>query len=296
MSKNVNPELFYVEYRERDGDWRLHSIVTADFSRHRISQTQYDVDWCKRDECLYAHESGGSSGVEVHIHRFCNAPKICGKVWIHPAATLVHYVKVGEKWETQPLPRVDMAAMGYLLLDTPLSDDPLADCRQDEETRYCRICDDYLPSSYEEGLCGHLFFMDSGEYGGCGSSNLKDNDVRKLLRAVFATLNEVELVTLRKALIDRHYKARVHGFMFGSDWLEFEIGGPGQYMDIGPKLTEHARGIRDGGMVDGGWMDGINWLRSLDKADGCREYEAFAADCIVQYLAEMTGFSVIAET
>jgi len=289
----MNRDLLYAEYHKTDGEWRPCSIVTTKQNGSRVSQTQYDVDWCKRDERLYSHESGGGGGLEVCIHGFCDAPKICGRIWVREDAELVHYVKIDDKWVTAPLPRERLASMGYEVLAEPLSPDPLEDCEQETETQYCRICDDYLPSSYEERLCNHLFYVDSGGWGGCGSPEVRDEEVAADLRAVFATLNEVELVALRNALTNQQYQARVHGSMFGSDWLEFELGDSWPKMDIGPKLTDHARAIRDGDKVDGGWMDGINWLRSLDKADGCRKYEAFAVDCITEWLANMAGFSMI---
>lgn len=313
-------DLLWVEYHEIDGQWRPFSIATTD--------GQYDVEWCKRDQCLYAHDSGG--GGRFHASSFVGAPGICAKVWVRKDIEIVHEVKIADdKWESQPLPREDLATMGYELLAKPLTDDPFGEC-EEEETQHCKICDDRLPCEEDSHTCNHLYWMDWGGWGGCGSDDTSESSVRKDLRAVFAMLSEGELIALRNGLLGRHYRSSVSGSMFGPDWLEFEVGGrwsdgkgggtcrskdapldvddpgrgrylvpfpvpngadPGPIVDLGEKFTRHAEMLREQGDEDG-WMNGINWLRSLVARDNCREAEKFTAGCIDEWLAETTGFQL----
>lgn len=315
-----HPDLLWVEYRElNDGRWVPFSVCTVD--------GLHSVEWCREHETLYAHWSG-SGGDGFHVSAFCAAPKRCAKLWRRADVKLVHSVKVGEKWTTAPCSDEEAVAKGYELIGAPLVADPLAECEQ-SETQYCSVCDDHLPS--EEGNpCRHLAWMSWGEWGGCGGE-VRDETVREHLRLVCATLTEAELVALRDGLLGRHYHSRVDGWMFGPDWLTFRVGGrwsdaqgggecrnksappdvddpvggkilvpfptpggpaPTTLMDIGPKLTRLAEERRDDGDWESDWMNGVSWLRSLDAAADCREAEAFAGECITEWLAELAGFTV----
>lgn len=297
-----HPDLLWVEYCElNDGRWVPFSVCTVD--------GLHSVEWCREHETLYAHWSG-SGGDGFHVSAFCAAPKRCAKLWRRADVKLVHSVKVGEKWTTAPCSDEEAVAKGYELIGAPLVADPLAECEQ-SETQYCSVCDDHLPS--EEGNpCRHLAWMSWGEWGGCGGE-VRDETVREHLRLVCATLTEAELVALRDGLLGRHYHSRVDGWLLGPSWLTFKVGGEcrnkvggecrnkgggecrnkgAPLTDIGPKLTRLAEERRDDGDGESDWMNGVSWLRSLDAAADCRKAEAFAGECITEWLAELAGFAV----
>lgn len=140
--------VIFVEYH----DGRPHEVIAR--TRHRGHDGKpyhvieyYDFDWCKRDECLYYHESGSGGDAEFTLYP-CTAPY---QVWAAPGVSLIRKDKMD----------------GYhpaTILDEPLfgwPNDRLFDMAEESETEHCPTCGDDLPSEDTDELCDHVWWCDS---------------------------------------------------------------------------------------------------------------------------------------
>lgn len=103
----------------------------------------YDIDYCNRDDCLYAHESG--SGGRAYLGQVANT------WWAAPGVHPEVYVRTadGEGWEYVPAPintRVELP-------DKYKAD--LWDWASQQETEGCSVCADRLPT---DNLCEHIWW------------------------------------------------------------------------------------------------------------------------------------------
>lgn len=131
--------ILFVEYR----DSRPFSVVT--------DRATYDFEWCKRDGCLYKHDSGSGGGPFPVDERMT--------YWAAPDAKLVGDYDVDER-EYRELPpgpppgqRLAEAPEGY-----PLA--TLLDDTSEGETVYCSKCDDWLPGEDTYHPCDHIRWCD----------------------------------------------------------------------------------------------------------------------------------------
>lgn len=140
-----------IEYR---GD-RPFSVTTRNDGG---GWTHYDIDWCRRDESLYYHWSGGGPARPVmQVGRFVGAP------FPDPADR----VKIWAPGiELRDGDETDLTVLGYERIAEPLGD-PFEDAIE-EDTHYCELCDDYLPNVSDQ-LCKHLRFC-----GFCGDWVVRD--------------------------------------------------------------------------------------------------------------------------
>ena len=163
-----------VEYTKENGLWRPFSVTS--------SHTVWDVDYCRRDDCLYSHQSGGGlfMGGRWHLDEESQTANFVGPVahkvrrgrwgrsqcgirlWLHSKVRIV--------WEN-PRPgfrnrgrgkrvknaRRKLSARNVRLIDRPIGGHPLEECGGDESTEWCSICDDRLPDTL---LCEHLYWCD----------------------------------------------------------------------------------------------------------------------------------------
>jgi hypothetical protein len=144
MSERGTP--ICIEYR----DDRPFSVTTRNKGG---SWSHYDIDWCKRDENLYCHWSGGGPARPfIEVGRFVGAP------WPDPADRVKIWAAPGIVLRDGA--ETDLTVLGYERIAEPLGD-PFEDAI-DEDTHYCGLCDDYLPWTTDT-LCEHLHFC-----GNCG--------------------------------------------------------------------------------------------------------------------------------
>lgn len=132
-------EVLFVEYH----DGRPFTVVTT--------KATYDAEWCKRDGCLYFHDSGSGGAFVV-------SPG--STYWLHPDCSVV--VPSRERpYYRPPMSGDDTGTR----LAKPLPEYSLAwilsECGDDTECEYCPTCDDYLPSSDCYTLCDHVFWCDA---------------------------------------------------------------------------------------------------------------------------------------
>lgn len=142
--------LAYVEYVD-DHPFEV-AFVHPDL---RCLRGLWDVEWCKRDEALYAHQSGsgGQPGYHVTLEAGCGR-----RVWLRPGLPLLHWNP--ETKDNDLVTREAAEAVGYeFLADEPA--DPFEGAEMDVETVYCVDCDDYLPDydAYQQP-CEHLTFCE----------------------------------------------------------------------------------------------------------------------------------------
>lgn len=106
------------------------------------------VNWCKRDQCFYAHEVGSWTGWP-YLHQLVQGAR--GKVWLDSAVT-------GGR-DNEPLTPEQINALGYEILpDRPT----LPNLAYDSDCYYCERCDDMIP---DDDPCDHVYWCNE-----CGMS------------------------------------------------------------------------------------------------------------------------------
>lgn len=131
-----------VEYNDED---RPFSIFTRD-----SCITVWDAEWCKRDETVYVHESGG--GGSVYFNALSDGARC--KAWIAPGEKITTTRKTSPgKWATVEITREELSAIGFDLMDA-LPSDPF-DGAEESDTHYCDECDDHLPTTDTDDPCDH---------------------------------------------------------------------------------------------------------------------------------------------
>ena len=142
----------YIEYDGADKVCRIirvsdpaRPVLEALASGH--SYREYDVDWSKRDECYYGHESGGGHG-RVYLHQICGGMR---KAWAKPFVTFAHASSDG--------PMLSMASIRELGYDLEV-DEKIPTVGYIEwgvRTYYCERCADFLP---ENEPCECVYWCD----------------------------------------------------------------------------------------------------------------------------------------
>lgn len=162
--------LMFIEYRHR----KPFGVITLKAWKYRDGSTglcpqYFDFNWCKTDQSLYWHNSGGggSSLEGVHLGRFLD-PIPRQLFWAAPELRLTTSVADGDGFKNVEMSEADIYEMGYqrikrpLLLDLPhhnKSRNPFDVSGGDTETVYCEKCDDHFPSE-DNSPCDHLEWCD----------------------------------------------------------------------------------------------------------------------------------------
>lgn len=124
--------IVFIEYH----DDIPHAAVTSDSKGYF---QDYDLDWCKRDDRLYWHQSGG----------WPDRPIVIGKL-------VEGTVKF---WATGDIKIKD--GHNGVSLSRPLRKFPLKtllDPDNEMETIYCSECDDHLPTEDSPNPCDHIWW------------------------------------------------------------------------------------------------------------------------------------------
>jgi hypothetical protein len=123
-----------------------HIINTIDYP-HQLEE--WDVNWCKRDECYYVNYVGGWSG-RVYLYKMMEGRRV--KFW---AADRVQFTDatLGQDEITAE----EITALGYdRVAPTPIPRDLTRVC-EETHSDWCEICQDMLPSNDH---CEHFYWCD----------------------------------------------------------------------------------------------------------------------------------------
>lgn len=112
---------------------------TATTRHSQGGYSHYDLEWCKRDECLYAHESG--SGPKLYLE----------------GGDSDYWLAEGE---TQPEGNLPLTGsrLAEMPVQWPLNS--LLDHEQSMPMIYCSACDDWLPWEDYGDLCDHVHWCE----------------------------------------------------------------------------------------------------------------------------------------
>lgn len=215
-------------------------------------------------------------------------------------------------------------------VDLDRGDGPL--CRDHQDYEECMVCGEWEDRHDSYNQCRHMRWTEYGE--ACGSGLWDERStVERCVRAVLVTVGERWAMLLRDALETRHYLSFHEGFMFGPQWLNFELGGrwsdgkgggefrsaesgpdtddpeTGQYLvefpvpggptptpvtqGLGKLLTRIAEHHHALDVKQDDWQDGVGWLTTLVAAHDCRAAERLTCEVIGRWLAEVTGFKEV---
>jgi hypothetical protein len=135
----------------------------------------FDFEYCRRNDTIYQHNSGGGGTVRVVLHEIVEKHPPC-EIWIAAGIPLFRHAK-RKPFNEIPLKDGDLERLGYKRLRKPrllrgwrdeASRNPF-DVSEEGETVYCRRCEDHLPD--EPGsVCKHLYWCDD-----CGDWFYLDN-------------------------------------------------------------------------------------------------------------------------
>lgn len=134
-------------------DGRPFTVVLMEPEGAYLAET-WDVEWCKRDERMYAHQSGGGGTAVYEV--MSRDPKHSRKVYVRPGLPCGVHEQVDGAWVTTPISREELTALGYEFVSTE-PEDPFDGAREypSEDVRClsCHLCDDWIPA---DSLCEHL--------------------------------------------------------------------------------------------------------------------------------------------
>ena len=191
------PEEDRIVFIEYSND-RPFAVVTDDGGAD-----YYDFDWCKSNEQLYYHCSGGGgSAKEIVLSHFSDPSPPLQKIWAAEGVGFVELVDKDGEWVNVAIDAERVRAMGYEVIDKPLNITPFLseydqknkdaifnpfDAACESETEYCSICDDRFP---DDSTCRHLFWSDDGGWSGVGSDEGKIAELEAKVDDLIARLSK----------------------------------------------------------------------------------------------------------
>ncbi len=221
-----------IEYHKTKSGWKPFSVIAG--------STCYDFEFCQQDGVLAEHCSGfgGDIGKIHELAKFCDAPKLCAKIWYDHAQCKITY-------DGQPVSDKDARALGYQVIAVPLAGNPFDDpAVVEDDVEYCVQCGDYHPS---ESMCGHVLYEEGCGWSlGCGASEVDFSETQASLYRLLRMLSKKEI---------RRIRDRVSGSKSPIGWAR------GFLETFGNELRYEER-----------YWPGIAWLASLDGP--CRDARA----------------------
>jgi len=219
-----------------------HSVITT---TNGNGWTVWDFDWCKRDQTVYYHQSGG-----------------CGAQGVYAVGTLVRgraelwvdaSIHAFQDYRGKPLTRRQVGRHGYDLL-ADHKGDPFAGAVESATTG-CTSCDDRLP---DERQCRHLVYVAGEGLLGCGSSEYQAEYHLESLQKLFLVLG--------RELVERLMKELVAG---GARWECSCPGGEADQLALRDPVTRKDVALDGDRAAAAGveWDDlfvGMAWLSSLE--------------------------------
>jgi len=111
------------------------------------SLTEWDVNWCERDQDYYVHETGGWTG-RLYLNRMIEGCQ--EKFW---AADGIEFcLDTGGYDEITP---EQVASLGYVRVLLPELPEDLTKTCEEQSCQWCESCDDMIP---DNGLCSHMYW------------------------------------------------------------------------------------------------------------------------------------------
>jgi hypothetical protein len=207
-----------IEYQKRGKHWYPHAIFA--------DRCCYDFEFCHKVGTLAYHMSGG--GVGPYFGKYCNAPKICAKVWLRDGATAVLDSGKGKitNWselgiQRIAIPLMDPSGSGSL---NPFD----WHCSKESDTVYCDVCGARYPS---DDRCCHLWYDDDDNEVGCGFSDCDIDAAKDSVFRILETFTAAGIDDLEKSVRskfgpdddtiggDYEYEHNAKRFYAGAGWL-----------------------------------------------------------------------------
>ncbi len=180
-----------IEYQKHRAGWKPHSVVAGG--------SYYDFDWCAADGVLAYHNSGGggSTGEVYELGAYCDAPKLCAKLWYdRDRVKLTH--------EGRPIADKEARALGYQVIREPLDRNPFDDLDADEDgTTWCVQCRARHPDGR---MCNHVVWNDGGNGYclGCGAEDVDFSAAQVSLYRLLRMLPAAGVEKVLRACLNAH--------------------------------------------------------------------------------------------
>lgn len=182
-------QIVFVEFQ----DGKPFTLLT-----HGKGEEVYDIEWCKRDDQLYYHNSGsGLAQFTIPVYSDTD-------FWIVDHLQAVHGQTDEPIEKTMDIPKEFYG--------------PIDGWAIESRCEYCTVCDDWFP---EHGECQHLFWSDTlGGYGGCGC----DDDINLHKHSFLALLEKTGIaIGLRTALKLQSYFIDESTFYLCGMWFDEQL-------------------------------------------------------------------------
>lgn len=145
--------------------FNVFTVIPSRVRKGGFTFSNYDFDWCKRDECLYYHCSGGGGSFYMHPLAKPHTKPRCA-VWYE--SSIVKPTN-GGNCSHRPISNRTLERWGYDVFSEPLlldfygskTHNPF-EMASEDEVEYCPRCNDHLPTT---NLCAHIWYCEKcGEY------------------------------------------------------------------------------------------------------------------------------------
>lgn len=232
-------KLIAVEYH----DGHPHSVTTSNGK----GWTVWDFDWCKRDQTVYYHQSGGGPAEAYHVGKLGRGGR--AELWVDSSVMGFADCSSGK-----PLTRRQVERYGYKLLKK-LKADPFEDAVGGRVT-WCVVCQDQLPDDH---ACWHLLYVPGDALLlGCGTAEIPHEDHHESLLKLLQVLGP-ELV---QRLADELAGA-------GARWECSCPGGEADQLDLRDPVTRENVELDSDKAAAAGveWEDlfvGMAWIASME--------------------------------
>lgn len=221
-----------------------HSVVTATKSGRGWSV--WDFDWCKRDQTVYYHQSGGSPAEAYSVGKMVGGTT---DLWVDPSITTF------KNYSGKPLTRRQVEKYGYRFLPK-LKEDPFDNAVSGAVT-WCMVCKDHLP---DDNSCNHLVWTLGEGMLGCGTGEHEHETHLESLEKFFQVLGRDLVARLLNCLVTD-----------GKGWECWCPGGEADQLHLRDPVTHEDVGLDlDSEKAEAAgveWDDlfvGMAWLSSLE--------------------------------
>lgn len=233
-----------IEYQHRGKlGWVPHSV--------EADGDTYDFDYLDHDMEITWHNSGSGPFDKTYgVSAYCNAPKLCAKLWLAPGIKLIHNKK--------EITAEEAVLLGYKIIKEPIErngeTNPFEYAIEAEGgTEWCTVCQSPFRDDH---TCRHLQYEEgNGHTLGCGSGEVDIAQTQQSLYRLLRTLPQKSVAELHKSLSSGKYHTHHTDSMLGGDQKQhFHPHGPCIFTEyLGEELNYEER-----------YWPGIAWLQSLD--------------------------------
>ena len=207
-----------IEYQKLGKHWYPHAL----FANRRC----YDFDFCHKVGALAYHLSG--FGFDPYFSKYCNAPKVCAKVWLRDGVSAARDSGKGEitNWSELGIQRIAIPLMD------PSGSGSLNPfdwyCSKESDTVHCDVCGERYPS---DDTCTHLQYDDDDNEVGCGFPDCDIDAAKDSVFRILETFTAAKIDALEKDVRskdgpnrytvrgDYEYEHNAKRFYAGAGWL-----------------------------------------------------------------------------